>query len=110
MNDLLLMSELGMGLFTFILGLCVVFFGMIVIVLSVNLAGRIIHGKETKKEEKPVKEVPTSVEAPTAPVVEEGVPEHVRVAIIAAIAAYYESGNAQPNHEFKVRKIKKLNR
>ena len=110
MNGLLLMSELGTGLFTFVLGLCVVFLGMIIIVVSVTAAGKVIHGKEAKKEAKPVKEVPTSVEAPTAPVVEEGIPEHVRVAIIAAIAAYYESGNAQPNHEFKVRKIKKLNR
>ena len=82
---------------------------MDIIVAVLTAVGKAISSKngEAPKKEKVI-EAPV-VSAPQ-PVVEEGIPEHVRVAIIAAIAAYYEQGNAQPNHEFKVRKIKKLNR
>lgn len=108
MENLLALSKLGNGLFTFVLGILVVFLGMIVIVLAVSIAGRAIHGKSEpqKKAEKPVEPTPAPA-AVAQPVVEEGIPEDVRVAIIAAIAAYYE--NNQPKNEFRVRKIKKLN-
>ena len=96
------------GLFTFLLGLVVVFLGMAIIVLFVSLVGKVINrpAKPAKEVKQEAQVVPVKESAP-APVVTDGeVPEEVRVAIIAAIAMYYE--NNQPNHEFKVRKIKKL--
>ncbi len=104
------LGKAGNGIFVFILGLLVVFFGMFVIVLAITIAGKAVNSKNTEpKKNAPVEKTAEPV-AVAQPVVEEGIPEHVRVAIIAAIAAYYD-GNAQPdNREFKVRKIKKLNR
>ena len=110
MTNLLALNNFQNGLFTFILGLLVVFLGMLVIVFAISLAGKAISGKKEKPQKE---EVVQSAPAPAVvqqPIVEEGIPEDVRVAIIAAIAAYYNSNQPQPEHEFKVRKIKKLNR
>lgn len=106
------LGKAGNGIFVFILGLLVVFFGMIVIVLAITIAGKAVNSKNTEPKKKASVEKTAEPVAVAQPVVEEGIPEHVRVAIIAAIAAYYDgNGNAQPdNREFKVRKIKKLNR
>ena len=110
MANLLAMSDLGNGLFTFILGLVVVFGGMLIIVLAVSFAGKCMSKNSENGSKEKVKKVEPEV-APVAPapvaVAEDEIPEHVRVAIIAAIAAYYE--NNQPQNEFRVRKIKKLN-
>lgn len=109
MTNLLALSNLENGLFTFILGLVIIFGGMLIIVLAVQGAGKIISSKTKESNKVERKPEPVPVVAPVVePVVEEGVPEHVRVAIIAAIAAYYENNN-QPKNEFRVRKIKKLN-
>ena len=103
--NLLALSDWPNGLFTFLLGMAVVFLGMTIIVLFVSLVGKVIN-KPAKEVKQTAQVVPVKESAP-APVVTDGeVPEEVRVAIIAAIAMYYE--NNQPNHEFKVRKIKKL--
>ena len=110
MANLLALSKLGNGLFTLILGLVVVFAGMLIIVLAVSIAGKIMKRNSEKGEkEKIVEPAPEVVhEVPAQPVqASDEIPEHIRVAIIAAIAAYYE--NNQPQNEFKVRKIKKLN-
>ncbi len=95
-----------LGLFTFLLGVLVVFVGMFVLVLFVSVMGRAFT-KKSKKEESKEEEVPKVVE--TAPVEiadSDEIPEHVRVAIIAAIACYYESNQAK--NEFTVKRIKKL--
>ncbi len=106
----LLMSNFGNGLFTFILGMIVVFLGMFVIVIAVSLVGKVMSKTGDKKQpENPEKQVePVPVVANVKHEVDGEIPEHVRVAIIAAIAAYYE--NNQPQNEFIVKKIKKLNR
>ncbi len=106
MTNLLALTNFQNGLFTLILGLVVIFAGMAVIVLSVSITGKILSKKSEPKETPvPVAEIKEEVK----PVVEEGIPEHVKVAIIAAIAAYYGE-QPQPKNEFIVRKIKKLNR
>ncbi|MBR3864177.1 MAG: OadG family protein [Clostridia bacterium] len=108
--NLLALSDWPDGLFTFLLGIAVVFVGMIIIVLFVSLVGKAMSNPsdEPKEVKQTVEVVPVQQTAPT-PVVDDGeVPEHVRVAIIAAIAMYYENNNNQPKHEFTVRKIKKL--
>lgn len=94
------------GGFTFLLGIAVVFLGMITLVLSVTAVGKFVSSAEEKAANKAKlqKEVVKSpVEEET---VEEGIPEDVKVAIIAAIAAYYTASGSK--NEFKVRKIKKI--
>ena len=96
-----------LGLFTFLLGVLVVFCGMLVLVLFVSAMGKAFTKKSKKEEEPKEDKVPEVVE--TAPVEiadSDEIPEHVRVAIIAAIACYYEG--TQAKNEFTVKKIKKL--
>ena len=97
-------NPLSQGVFTFILGLFVVFFGITIIVIFVQLAGNIFNKTEKKEEVKKVE----IVEEPKV-VVEEGIPEKVKVAIIAAISAYYFNNNEnKSNCDFVVRKIKRF--
>lgn len=94
------------GVFTFVLGLIVVFAGMAILVLVVSLVAKVMTAKAKKKE---TAEETETVEAVTAtePVEEDGIPESVRVAIMAAVLAYYEGEGVK--NEFVVKKIKKLN-
>ena len=97
------------GGFTFLLGMIVIFAGMTILVLCVTGFGKIaeaIAKKAEKKSEKTEKPAEKPAEKPIETTEDGTVPEDIRVAIIAAIAAYYaESGS---KNEFKVRKIKKL--
>lgn len=94
------------GVFTFVLGLIVVFAGMAILVLVVSLVAKVMTTKAKKKE---TAEETETVEAVTAtePAEEDGIPESVRVAIMAAVLAYYEGEGVK--NEFVVKKIKKLN-
>ena len=93
------------GGFTFILGMIVIFVGMTVLILCVTGFGKIADAIAKKTEKKETK-ADKPVEKPIETADDGSVPEDIRVAIIAAIAAYYaESGS---KNEFKVRKIKKL--
>lgn len=94
------------GIFTFVLGLIVVFAGMAILVLVVSLVAKVMTAKAKKKE---AAEETETVEAVTAtePAEEGGIPENVRVAIMAAVLAYYEGEGVK--NEFVVKKIKKLN-
>jgi hypothetical protein len=62
--------------------------------------------KDEKKAKTPVTLPDLSEERPVA-ISDDDVPEEVKVAIIAAISAYYDSQPVQ-NNEFVVRKIKRL--
>ena len=99
-------DNVGTGAFTFILGVAVIFFGMIVLVLAVSLVGKIVSGVSEKPAKKPKNEVVEEVAAVPVATSDDEIPEDVRVAIIAAIAAYYTDSGAK--NEFKVRKIKKI--
>lgn len=93
------------GVFTFVLGLIIVFAGMAILVLVVSLVAKVMTAKAKKKE---TAEETETVEAVTETTVEEdGIPESVRVAIMAAVLAYYEGEGVK--NEFVVKKIKKLN-
>ena len=97
-------NPLLQGIFTFVLGMFVVFFGIAIIVVFVQFAGNIFNKTEKKEEVKKVE----IVEEPKV-VVEEGIPEKVKVAIIAAISAYYFNNNEnKSNCDFVVRKIKRF--
>ena len=65
-------------LITFLLGIGIVFIGLIALVLIIKLMGAIMRVRSTKKTE-PIKE--------TAPAAEETVPEGDRGEIIAAVSA-----------------------
>ncbi len=97
-------NPLLQGIFTFVLGMFVVFFGIAIIVVFVQLAGNVFNKTEKKVEVKPEEKIEE-----TQVVVEEGIPEHVKVAIIAAISAYYfNNSENKSNCDFVVRKIKRF--
>ncbi len=100
LNDLL-MSTLGTASFTFVMGILVVFFGICVIILFVTISGYIFNSKKKKEKAEPVKEVIPTVN-------EDGIDEKVKVAIIAAISAYYFSNSENKKCDFVVKKIKRL--
>ena len=93
------------GGFTFLLGICVVFLGMIILVLAVSAVGKAMTKAEEKKVSKKAVEVEKEVETFTLDTSDE-IPEHVKVAIVAAIAAYYADSGVK--NEFKVKKIKRI--
>lgn len=99
------LDNVSTGTLTFVLGIVVIFLGMTVLVLAVSLMGSIMTKIDEKKaqkvEEKKDVEV-TSFEEEQS----DEIPEHVKVAIVAAIAAYYADSGVK--NEFKVRKIKKI--
>lgn len=98
----LLMSDAGMGLFVFLLGLLTVFFGMTVIVLVITIIGKVMKGFDKRKAAK----VTTQAVAESAAVVDTDEDARVCAAVIAAISAYYfAEGN---NCEFKVKRIKRI--
>lgn len=94
------------GIFTFILGMIIIFAGMAVLVLCVSLVAKAMTAK-SKKTEKAEEETEDASEAVVeAEASDDGIPENVKVAIIAAVLAYYEGEGAK--NEFVVKKIKKL--
>lgn len=93
------------GVFTFVLGMLIVFGGMAILVLIVAGVAKIMTAKKAKKAEENEEESVT--ETAMEEVSEDGIPESVRVAIIAAVLAYYEGEGVK--NEFVVKKIKKLN-
>lgn len=93
------------GVFTFVLGMLIIFGGMAILVLVVSAVAKVMTAKKAKKDAEEEKEPVT--ETAMEEVSEDGIPESVRVAIIAAVLAYYEGEGVK--NEFVVKKIKKLN-
>lgn len=92
------------GLLTFLIGICVVFGGMAILILCVSLFGKAVEKIANAFEEKNAKKEKTEISEVKDD--EDGIPNEVRVAIIAAVAAYCsESGS---KNEFIVRKIKRV--
>ena len=99
-------ESLVWGGFTFLLGVLVVFLGMTVLVLAVSAMGMAMKNFDKIKTEKskPTKTVElTKISEESS---SEEIPEHVKVAIVAAIAAYYADSGVK--NEFKVKKIKRI--
>lgn len=107
MNLLLAVTSnaLSDGLKTILLGILVVFLGMAIIVLFVSLFGylfdKFVNKRVSKPLKEPVKQVETSAD-------DGSIPEHVKVAIVTAVTAYYFNEQSK-KCDFKVRKIKRLN-
>ena len=89
---------------TFLIGMAVIFLGMTILILCVTGFGKIadaIAKKTEQKAESKNEEVKTEIT-----VSDDEIPEDIRVAIIAAVSAYYaESGS---KNEFTVKKIKRI--
>lgn len=104
------MSNIFWGIFTFILGLIVVFAGMFLLVLCVSLVAKAMEGGKKKDAEQASFEddeseeiLPVEATAETEDVID----EKTRVAVIAAVLAYLSANGGEQN-EFVVKKIKKL--
>lgn len=84
-----------------LIGFVITFVGIILLIFVMWLFGRIVNriGRMQKKEQGD----PAAVAASSS---DDGINEEVRVAIIAAIAAYYASENS--SCEFKVKRIRKI--
>ena len=93
------------GLFVFVLGILVVFGGMLIIVLSVQAFGKALSSKEEKPAETKVE--PEPIVEPVAPALSDDVPDEVKAAIVAAITAYYFTAKSKPC-DFVVRRIKRF--
>lgn len=98
------MSEGVTALFTFVLGLLVVFFGMAVIILFLAIIGKVFNKLNGKTPTK--KDVVVKTEEMNSCEVTDGIDEKTKVAIISAIYAYYQQED-NGGCEFVVRKINK---
>lgn len=85
-----------------LIGFIVTFIGIIILIFLVWLVGQIIRKVNLEKRPKTSEEQKTEKESNVAD--EIGI--DTRLAIIAAIAAYYENENS--SCEFKVKRIKRL--
>ena len=86
-----------------LVGFLVTFFGIVLLIFIVWLCGKIVGKLPSLGGKK--KAAPAAAVVPVA-AAEEEVSAEVRVAIVAAIAAYYASENAAC--EFQVKRIKRL--
>lgn len=87
-----------------IIGFAVTFVGIFILIFFIWLLGKVVKQTSvarSKKKTEPVKETPVEV-----PAASDEIGEEVRVAIIAAIAAYYAGENS--SCEFKVKRIKRI--
>lgn len=101
-------SNLEAGLFTFVLGMLIVFGGMAIIVLVVTVIGKIMVAVKKKPADKKPEQKAIEGGAPAAPApaaVDE-VTDEVIAVITAAVAAILSE--EKPHAEFVVKKIKKL--
>jgi sodium pump decarboxylase gamma subunit len=88
------------GLFVFILGLLVVFTGMLIIVLAVQLLGKIMNKSKEKVKDVKAETLPQPVAT------SEEIPDHIKAAIVAVISAYYFESKS--SCDFVVKKIKRI--
>ncbi len=90
------------GLLTLLLGLLVTFLGILIIVLLVKLVGCFfVKGASSSKKQEIVEQTHNST-------CNEDIPDHVKVAIIAAITAYYSESENKTKSDFIVRRIKRI--
>lgn len=95
---------IGEGLIYALVGFVVTFLGICILIFFVWLYGKIIRAVGKKISEKK-KAAPAAVAA-KAEETEEEIPVEVKLAIIAAIAAYYDGEKSRC--EFNVKRIKRL--
>lgn len=99
-------SNLEAGLFTFVLGMLIVFGGMAIIVLVVTVIGKIMVAVKKKPADKKPEQKAIESGAPATPAANDEVTDEVIAVITAAVAAILSE--EKPHAEFVVKKIKKL--
>lgn len=104
-NLLDISDKLFNGLYTFVLGMVSIFLGITLIILVVTIVGKFMPKNQVEKQPKPVAQAPKTVTAKAQPATDD-VPEHVKVAIMTALTAYYF--NEGTNCEFIVKRIKRI--
>ncbi len=97
-NENILIQE---GLIGFLLGMLIVFLGIGILVFVVWFVGKAI--KANPSEKKTVEELPIEPKVEEVVPVSDDIPDHIKVAIMAAVMAYFEQQNEKC--EFTVRKI-----
>ena len=96
----LLLTDSQVGVLGFFLGVITVFLGITLLIFVVWVMGKIFSASTNSKKEEEVTPEP----APVVEAVDDGgIPEHVKVAIVAAIMAFYEQQNEKC--EFTIKKI-----
>ncbi len=88
-----------------LVGFCITFLGIVILIFFVWACGKIIKSV-LKKAKENAKSKDTAAIVPEEVQTADGISESVKVAIIAAIAAYYAGENS--TCEFKVKRIKRL--
>ena len=107
------MSDISWGIFTFILGVVVIFAGMTVLFLIISAIGLIMKKLEKKNESKQETPAPVQVvEEKTEPVQEDNEVEDGKLsaAIIAAVMMCLEETKKESGStcEFVVRRIRRI--
>lgn len=95
--------SIGESLIYALVGFAITFLGVAILIFLIWLVGKVmklVTGKLKSKKQAKQASVPAEISE------NDGVSEEVRVAIIAAISAYYMSENS--SCEFKVKRIKRL--
>lgn len=104
-------DNFGEPLLYALIGLLVVFVGILLIIGIIWLVGLVMRKTDnlaflTKKREKKAKEPAKSDSDVIESVSDDDVPDEVKAAIIAAIMAYYQEN--EEKCEFKVKRIKRI--
>lgn len=86
-----------------LIGFVVTFLGIAILIFFVWAMGKVMGVVNSRKSEKSKETSPEPAVETTA---EDGISEEIKVAIIAAIAAYYDGENT--SCEFKVKRIRRL--
>ena len=98
--------NIGEALVYALLGFAVTFLGIIILIFFVWVYGKIIKSVRQGAGKKAKGKTEESEAQAAVPAADGEIPVEVRLAIVAAIAAYYEGESSKC--EFKVKRIKRL--
>ena len=98
--------NIGEALVYALLGFAVTFLGIVILIFFVWACGKIIKTVRQGAGGKSKTKAGESEQQVVVPAADGEIPVEVRLAIVAAIAAYYEGENSKC--EFKVKRIKRL--
>ncbi len=108
LNNLLL-SDGMVGVIGFALGMAIVFLGILVLIISITLMGKIMNKANKVAEAKKQQEAEKVAVVETVAIEENNdeLTDEIKAAIVAAISAYYFGESSTKTCEFKVKKIKR---
>ncbi len=95
-----------MDLLYSVLGMAIVFAVLAILICYLVIQEKVIGVFDKKKKNKTEPEA--QISGAEVPAIESGISEEEIAAISAAIAAYYESSDADENVDFVVRRIRKI--